>query len=83
LVDPPRDLLAEIETELDAALVELRLSVDHVSALAELRGTVVAETIRRGRPIVVAELLDAAPDEDRRGRFLLLLRRLRGERRRY
>jgi hypothetical protein len=82
-VNPPRDLLAEIETELDMALVELRLSADHVSALAELRGAVVAETIHRGRSVGVTELLDAAPDEGRRDRLLLLLRRLRGERRRY
>jgi hypothetical protein len=82
-MDPPRDLLAEIETELDMALVELRLSADHVSALAELRGAVVAETIRRGRSVGVAELLDTAPEDERRARLLLLLRRLRGDRRRY
>jgi hypothetical protein len=82
-MEHPRDLLGEIETELDAGFVELRLIADRVSALAELRGLAVAEAVRSGRRVVVADLLDQAPDEASRRRLLLLLRRLRGEGGRY
>ena len=78
-----RGLLSEIEAELDAALVELRLTVDRMSALAELRGLAVAEAMRSRRSVTAAELLDLAPDEDMRARLVLLLRRLRGDRGRY
>jgi len=82
-VDLPRDLIAEVEAELDAGLVELRLTADRISALAELRGLAVAETLRRRRPVTAAELLDLATEEATRTRLLLLLRRLRGARGRY
>jgi hypothetical protein len=74
------DLLAEVEAELERELLELRVTVDHVSALAELRGAVVARTISRSRAATAEDLLQAAPDEGARARILLLLRRLRGER---
>jgi len=82
-VEVPRDLVAEVEAELDAGLVELRLTADRISALAELRGLAVAEAVRRRRPVTAAELLDFAPDEASHTRLLLLLRRLRGDRGRY
>ena len=74
------DLLAEVEAELERALLELRVTVDRVSALAELRGATVARTISSGRAASVEDVLQAAPDEAARARILLLLRRLRGER---
>jgi hypothetical protein len=77
------DLLAEVESELDRALLELRVTVDHVSALAELRGATVAETVSRGRAATIADLLEAARDDDARDRILLLVRRLRGRHGRY
>ena len=76
----PRDLLTEVEAELDAELVELRLAADRVSALAELRGIAVAEAMRRGRRVTAADVLHDAPHEEARMRLLLLLRRLRGGR---
>jgi hypothetical protein len=74
------DLLAEVEAELDRAQLELRVTIDRISALAELRGVTVARTISRGRAVTIEDLLEAAPDQDARARILLLLRRLRGER---
>jgi hypothetical protein len=81
--DFPRDLVAEVEAELDAELVALRLTIDRLSALAELRGLAVAEAMRRRRGVTAAELLAGAPDEEARTRLMLLVRRLRGDRGRY
>ena len=83
MVNVSRGLLSEIEAELDAALVELRLTADRVSALAELRGLAVAEAVRRRRSVTAPELLQLAPDEDTRTRLVVLLRKLRGDRGRY
>ncbi len=83
MVNVSRGLLSEIEAELDAALVELRLTADRVSALAELRGLAVAEAVRRRRSVTATELLQLAPDEDTRTRLVVLLRKLRGDRGRY
>jgi hypothetical protein len=83
MVNVSRGLLSEIEAELDAALVELRLTADRVSALAELRGLAVAEAVRRKRSVTATELLQLAPDEDTRTRLVVLLRKLRGDRGRY
>lgn len=77
------DLLGEVEAELERALLELRVTIDRISALAELRGATVARTLSRGRPATTQDLLAAAPDDAVRARILLLLRRLRGERGRY
>jgi hypothetical protein len=73
------DLLAEVDAELERALLDLRLTADRISALAELRGVVVAQTIGRRRAVTAEDLLDAAPDEVDRARILLLVRRLRGQ----
>jgi hypothetical protein len=81
--DLPRDLVAEVEAELDAGLVELRLTADRISALAELRGLAVAEAARLRHPVTAADLLYVARDETARSRLLLLLRRLRGDPGRY
>jgi hypothetical protein len=83
MVNVSRGLLSEIEAELDAAFVELRLTADRVSALAELRGLAVAEAVRRRRSVTATELLQLAPDEDTRTRLVVLLRKLRGDRGRY
>ena len=83
MVNVSRGLLSELEAELDAALVELRLTADRVSALAELRGLAVAEAVRRRRSVTATELLQLAPDEDTRTRLVVLLRKLRGDRGRY
>jgi hypothetical protein len=72
------DLLTEVEVELERALLELRLTVDRVSALAELRGLAVARSICQGRAATAQDLLDSESDEAARERILLLLRRLRG-----
>jgi hypothetical protein len=72
------DLLTEVEVELERALLELRLTVDRVSALAELRGLAVARSIGQGRAATAQDLLDSESDEAARERILLLLRRLRG-----
>jgi hypothetical protein len=74
------DLLAEVEAELERALLGLRVDVDRISALSELRGLTVARTIAGGSAATVQDLLDAASDEGARERVLLLLRRLRGDR---
>ena len=81
--DLPRDLIAEVEAELDAGLVELRLTADRISALAELRGLAVAEEVRLRHPVTATDLLRFASDEATHTRILLLLRRLRGDRGRY
>ena len=79
----PRDLVAEVEAELDAGLVELRLTADRISALAELRGLAIAEEVRLRHPVNAGDLLRSAPDEATHTRLLTLLRRLRGDRGRY
>lgn len=82
-MEVPRDLVAEVEAELDAGLVELRLTADRISALAELRGLAVAEEVRLRHAVTAADLLQGASDEASHTRLLLLLRRLRGDRGRY
>ena len=73
----PPDFLAEVEGELEAAHLELTLNADRISALAELRGLAVYETLRGRRPLAITDLLTSAPDEPARARIHQLLRWLR------
>lgn len=77
----PRDLIDEIEAELDSWARQATIDSGRARALLELRAEAGVAAAQLGRPLTVFDYLDRAPDCDARARRKSQLRQLRRARR--